>query len=138
MDRHLVVDRPGSSIRNPEILKGLAFVAATGVLLGVAPPLRQSGAALGQPFRGTDRVDRRPHVQVPPAAPTQGSTTSRTSSRGWAGSVDEFDDHLELFACHVHPDDRARFSATVGARADHAGPVLIRWVAPDGRVCSTR
>ena len=124
----------GSSIRNPEILKGLAFIAVTGVLLGAlllhyGNRAQRSANRLRELIESTGDLTFRYRLW-----PDAGFDYVSPHVESWlGGSVDEFDDHPELFARHVHPDDRARFSQLL-AHADHAGPVLIRWVAPDGRV----
>ena len=120
-----------------EIWKGLAFVVLTALLLGAL--LHEHGrrsAAAADRLRFliestgdlTYRYRRWPSVGFEYMSP---------SIADWVGLTAE--DHYanpEIGLHLVHPDDRRRLSRLlVLGRSD--GPVLLRWVAPDGRVLHT-
>lgn len=127
----------GDPTSNPEIWKGLAFVAVTAGFLGLL--LIEYG-------RRSVATARRLCSLIESAGdltyryrrwPTPGFEYVSPAIVDWVGLTD--DDHYanpDIGLHLVHPDDRGRFAALfANGRSD--GPVLVRWVAPDGRVIHT-
>lgn len=122
---------------NTEILKGLAFVAVTAVLLGLllVEYGRRSAAAAGRMRRlieASGDVTYRYRRW-----PTVGFEYISDHIVDWVGLTPE--DHYanpDIGMHLVHPDDRLRLGQLV-ARGSSGGSVLLRWVAPDGRVLHT-
>lgn len=127
----------GTSGSRVEIWKGLAFVAATAIALCVLllEYGRRSAAAAGR-LRSliesagdlTYRYRRWPTVGFEYMSP---------GIVDWVGlTAEEHYSNPDLGMHLVHPDDRGRLAHYL-ARGRSDGPVLLRWVAPDGRVLHT-
>ena len=127
----------GGDGANAEIWKGLGFVAVTAVLLyALLVEYGRRSAVAAERLREliesagdlTYRFRRWPTVGFEYMSP---------GIVDWVGLT--ADDHYanpDIGMHLVHPDDRTRLSQLV-TRGRSDGPVLIRWVAPDGRVLHT-
>lgn len=122
---------------NLEIAKGLAFVAVTALLLGalLVEYGRRSAAAarrMRSLIEATGDVTYRYR-----AWPSAGFEYVSEQISEWVGlTPDDFYANPDIGVHLVHPDDRSRFRL-LAADGHSAGAVLIRWVAPDGRVLHT-
>ena len=124
----------GSTVTNPEIIKGLGFVAVSALLLGAllleyGRRARRSANRLRQLIESTGDLTFRyriwPEVRF--------EYISEHVERWMGVPATDYYEHADLFVRHVHPDDRDRFGYLL-VHADTEIPALIRWIAPDGRI----
>ena len=124
----------GSSVTNPEILKGLGFVGVTsvffgGLLLEYGRRARRSANRLRELIESTGDLTFRYRIW-----PMVRFDYISDHVDHWMGmTASDYHEQPDLFVRHVHPDDRERFGHLV-AHATSDVPALIRWVAPDGRI----
>lgn len=122
---------------NLEILKGLAFVAVTALLLlALLVEYGRRSAMAARRMRllieGTGDVTYRYR-----AWPSSGFEYVSEHIVDWVGlTSDDFYANPGTALHLVHPDDRSRFRL-LAADGVSPGAVLVRWVAPDGRVLHT-
>lgn len=127
----------GGTGASAEIAKGLAFVAVTAVVLAAVliEYGRRSAAAAG---RLRELIESAGDLTYRFRRwPTVGFEYMSPAVVHWVGLTAE--DHYanpDIGVHLVHPDDRTRLSHLV-ARGRSNGPVLLSWVAPDGRVLHT-
>lgn len=124
----------GSSIANPEILKGIGFVGATSVFFGAllleyGRRARRSANRLRELIESTGDLTFRYRIW-----PMVRFDYISEHVDHWMGMpAADYYEQPDLFVRQVHPDDRERFGHLI-ANATSDVPTLIRWVAPDGRV----
>lgn len=124
----------GSSVANPEILKGLAFVAVTSLFFGTllleyGRRARRSANRLRELIESTGDLTFR--YRIWPVV--RFDYISEHVDRWMGMPASDYYGQPDLFVRHVHPDDRERFSLLL-ANATSDVPALIRWIAPDGRI----
>lgn len=124
----------GSSLANPEILKGLGFVAATAIFFGAllleyGRRARRSADRLRQLIESTGDLTFRYRIW-----PTVRFDYISEHVEQWMGlPATDYYEQPDLFVRHVHPDDRERFGHLIVSATTDV-PSLIRWIAPDGRI----
>ena len=124
----------GSSATNPEIVKGLGFVAATSLFLGTllleyGRRAQRSAERLRALIESTGDLTFRYRIW-----PVVRFDYISEHVERWMGlPAADYYEHADLFMRHVHPDDRERFGQIL-AHTTNDAPALIRWVAPDGRI----